>query len=182
MEMRERRETDREDRDCLRRLAAGHADALELLHDRHAPAAFRLALWTTRCREDAEDAVQSAFVRLASLGAELLRIRRPGVYLLAIVRNEAVRAARRRTREGARRVEADDLLAPEADPAREAERHTWAGRLDSLSDVQREVVLLHLFEGLSFREIGKVTGVATFTAASRYRLAIGRLRRGAEER
>ena len=46
--------------------------------------------------------------------------------------------------------------------------------------VQRIAVYLHCFAGLSFREVGKATGVPTFTAASRYRLAVRKLRRWTE--
>ncbi len=35
---------------------------------------------------------------------------------------------------------------------------------------QREVIVLHLMEGFSFREVGRLTGVSLFTAAARYRL------------
>jgi RNA polymerase sigma-70 factor (ECF subfamily) len=41
---------------------------------------------------------------------------------------------------------------------------------------QREVVLLRQFVCLSFREIAAVCGVSMFTAASRHRLAINKLR------
>ena len=50
-------------------------------------------------------------------------------------------------------------------------------RLAELPGEQREAVYLHLYQGLTFREVGKATGVSTHTAASRYRLALGRLRR-----
>ena len=48
--------------------------------------------------------------------------------------------------------------------------------LASLPVEQREVVVLHVVEGFSFREIGGLTGVSLFTAAARYRLAIGKLK------
>jgi RNA polymerase sigma-70 factor (ECF subfamily) len=48
--------------------------------------------------------------------------------------------------------------------------------LDDLPPLQREVVVLHLVEGFSFLEIGRLTGVSLFTAAARYRLARARLR------
>jgi DNA-directed RNA polymerase specialized sigma24 family protein len=51
-----------------------------------------------------------------------------------------------------------------------------ARALDALPSEQREVVTLHVVEGFSFREIGGLTGVSMFTAAARYRLAIGKLR------
>ena len=57
----------------------------------------------------------------------------------------------------------------------DADRATAA--LSQLPTAQREAVYLHHFAGLAFREIGRVTGVPTFTAASRYRLGIARLRR-----
>lgn len=49
-------------------------------------------------------------------------------------------------------------------------RTTW------IDGRRREAVLLHVVEGFSFREIGRQTGVSLFTAASRYRLAVRRLR------
>ncbi len=52
-----------------------------------------------------------------------------------------------------------------------------ARALDDLPAEQREVVVLHLVEGFSFREIGRLTGVSLFTAAGRYRLAVARLRK-----
>jgi RNA polymerase sigma factor (sigma-70 family) len=48
--------------------------------------------------------------------------------------------------------------------------------LDELPPLQREVIVLHLVEGFSFVEVGRLTGVSLFTAAGRYRLAIARLR------
>ena len=52
-----------------------------------------------------------------------------------------------------------------------------ARALDDLPTAQREVIVLHLIEGFSFREVGRLTGVSLFTAAARYRLAIRRLRK-----
>src|SRR5213592_4580157 len=63
------------DRMCLRRLAEGDADALEPIWEAHADRTFRHALWVTGRPEDAEDVVQTVFVRLAGLGADLLGIR-----------------------------------------------------------------------------------------------------------
>lgn len=66
-----------------------------------------------------------------------------------------------------------------------------AGRIDAervsalvaeLPAKQRDVIYLHHFAECSFAAIGDITGVSTFTAASRYRLGIGKLRRRLEER
>ena len=52
-----------------------------------------------------------------------------------------------------------------------------ARALEVLPVAEREAIVLHLTEGFSFREIGRMTGVSLFTAAGRYRQGIGRLRK-----
>jgi RNA polymerase sigma-70 factor (ECF subfamily) len=172
---------DPDDRECLRRLADGAVDALEPLYRRHSAAAFRHALWVLGRTEDAEDVVQAAFVRLAGLGADLLGIRRLPAYLGAIVHREAVALARRNAaRRGDVAVDGEALLAASLDPADEFERKDLGRRIALLSAEQREALVLRIWGEFSFREIGRMTGVPMFTAASRYRLAIGRLRSGLE--
>jgi len=166
------------DRESLRRLAEGDVGALETIWGSHGDRAFRHALWRTGRREDAEDVVQTVFTRLAGLGADLLGVRDLAAYLGTMVHREAVAVAKRRSlRQGHDAPEADALLAVAADPEQEADRRRVARLVAELPPQQREVVVLHLWEGLTFRQIGKATGVSTFTAASRYRLATSRLRR-----
>ncbi len=162
------------DRESLRRLAEGDVGALETIWASHGDRAFRHALWRTGRREDAEDVVHTVFARLAGLGADLLGVRDLTAYLGAMVHREALAVARKRQGHA---VEPDALLAGTASPEQEAERRRLARLVADLPAEQREVVVLHLWEGLTFRQIGKATGVSIFTAASRYRLATARLRR-----
>jgi RNA polymerase sigma-70 factor (ECF subfamily) len=164
----------RRDRHLLGLLAAGDSVALQELYDRHAGPLFRHALALTRQRSDAEDLVHVVFVKLATAGPPLLGVRQPSGYLHRML-HTAWMDAQRRAAAGSR-VAADA----------QRDRPTWVQPgemdldlvrgLDALSDVQREVVVLHLVDGYSFREIGGMTGVSLFTAAGRYRDALGRLR------
>jgi RNA polymerase sigma-70 factor (ECF subfamily) len=178
--MREQPGSDRDDRARLRRLASGETDALAELYDLHAERLHAHALWVLGSREDAEDAVQRVFVRLAGMGGSLLGIRRPAAYLFRMARREALQILRR----SAARAEkpfAGALVREEGSgPEERAEIAMIERKIGRLDPVQREVVYLHLYEGLTFREIGKLTGAPTFTAASRYRLALARLRRELE--
>lgn len=167
---------DRRDRELLGELAAGRREALGHLYDRHGPALFRHALALTRRRAEAEDLVQAVFVKLATTGAELLGVRTPASYLHRMVKTTWV-DAQRRTIVGERAVErgtAGDELAqwPDLDA-----RFDIGRALDELPPLQREVIVLHLVEGYSFLEVGRLTGVSLFTAAGRYRLAVARLRK-----
>jgi RNA polymerase sigma-70 factor (ECF subfamily) len=158
-------------------LAAGNASALEAVWEIASRRLYGLALWRTGCKEDARDVVQEVFVRLASRHVELGRVAQPDVWLLAVTHNAAIDAVRRKARRRTEPIEdAGHVAAPGADPGRTAAAASASLALAQLAPAQREAVLLHHVAGCSFREIGAITGVPAFTAASRCRLALARLR------
>jgi RNA polymerase sigma-70 factor (ECF subfamily) len=166
------------DRNCLRRLAEGDVGALESIWEAHGDRAFRHALWITGRREDAEDVVQSVFVRLAGRGAELLGVRELTSYLGAMVHREAIAVSKRRAAGGGSLpLDAEAPVSPLDDLGAGEDRRRILALVATLPVEQREVVVLHVWNELTFREIGRVTGVSTFTAASRYRLATAHIRR-----
>lgn len=159
-------------------LASGRTAALERLYDVAAGPLFGLALWRTRCREDAGDVVHEVFVRVAEQRDRLAGVANPRAWLLTVTHRAAVDLTRRRA---VRRAEPlDDVLLMEA-PAEDRERAVDARRasrlLLRLTPKQRDAVYLHHYAGCTFAEIGRITGVPTFTAASRYRLGMRALRR-----
>jgi RNA polymerase sigma-70 factor, ECF subfamily len=161
------------------RLAAGDGGALEALYERYGDELYGLALWSCGSPEDAADAVQETFVRLAQAGETLRRVERPRGYLFTICRRAALdrTPARRRVMEPLT-LEAAALLVEEAGPAEaRLDAATATRHLTALPAPQREAVYLRCFTDLSFAEIGETLGIPTFTAASRYRLGIERLRR-----
>jgi RNA polymerase sigma-70 factor (ECF subfamily) len=159
-------------------LAAGRMGALDDLYDLAAADVYRLALWRTGDVMDAEDVVQNVFVKVAEQGCRLARVRQPRRWLLTVARRCAVDCVRRRARCDADELrEAPYLVALSNDPGRSADARTVSRLVDRLPPPQREVVLLRLFADCTFAAIGRITRVPTFTAASRYRLAIARLRR-----
>ena len=157
------------------RVAGGDLDALGPIYDACAAELYALAHWRTGSAADASDCVQDVFVKLASRPSVVAGIRHPRRYLLAM----AHRAAVDRVRARRRAVALDDqpfLLAPAHDPGGVSDASRAVSALRELPAAQREAIYLHHFAELSFREVGRVTGVPTFTAASRYRLGIARLR------
>lgn len=167
---------DHRDASSLRRLVQGDRNALADLYDAHAGSLFRHGLALTRSRPDAEDLVQVVFLKLATTGAPLLAVRRPGNYLHRILRAAWIDAGRRPAAHLEERADLDaDCPAPDRGDITETAIDVTAA-LARLSAVQREIVNLHLVEGFSFREAGRIVGVSMFTAASRYRVALERLR------
>jgi RNA polymerase sigma-70 factor (ECF subfamily) len=135
-----------------------------------------LTAWNIlRCSALAEDAVHSAFVRLA-------RMRRPPrdpkLYAFRAVRNAAVDVAKMR---GRRREEPFVIDLPPENPLPDlvdAEAlAAISAALEELDDDAREVVELHLQAGLTHQETAKLLGEPLPTVASRYRRALEKLRR-----
>ena len=145
----------------------------------HGPALLLAARQWVVSQADAEDVVQEAFLRFWRARE---RATDPLAYLYACARRcalESHRGEKRRTRrEGAAaRPEAldnaDALFAPIEHDERRARIETV---LRLLPEPQREVLVMKVWGGLTFPQIGAAVGVSPDTAASRYRYALARLR------
>ncbi len=159
-------------------LAAGDVSALETVWEIASRRLYGLALWRTGCAEDARDVVQEVFVRLASRRHELGAVASPHVWLLAVAHHAAVDVARRRSRRRTGPLEdAAHVAAPAGEPERAVEASRLSLLLARLPAAQREAVSLRHVAGCSLREVAAITGVPLFTAASRCRLGLARLRR-----
>lgn len=139
---------------------------LEKVYDQFAAPLFRFLAGMMGSREDAADALQDLFLRLTQRG--LNGIDDLQAYLWAAARN-AARAVRPRrptpflsTRNGA--------------PADPHAREQVEAALSSLPPEQREIVILHVLEGLTLKEAAEFLSIPTDTAASRFRYAREKLR------
>jgi RNA polymerase sigma-70 factor (ECF subfamily) len=161
----------------LRACAERSPESLGALYDAAAGDLYALALWITRSPEDASDVVADVFVTVAEQGSALAGIRRGRAWLFTVVRRRALDVLRAHSRRRQEPMEAAGLLVADAsDPDRNLEAAELSAALHRLSDPQREVLYLHHFADCTFAEIGRIVGVSMFTAASRHRLALRRLR------
>lgn len=159
-------------------LADGSHMALEELYDLASAQLYGLALWRTGSPEDASDVVHEVFLRLAQQRNRLSAIRAPRSWLLTVTHRAAVDAARRRSRRQSQSLEECPFLeAAGADSDRTLDARRASLLLAGLPPAQRDVIYLHHFLGCTFAVIGDIVGVPTFTAASRYRLGLDKLRR-----
>ena len=127
---------------------------------------------------DAEDVVQNAFVRFWRSRSSA---RDPVPYLYKCARNEALQwrrsSRRRRARESAAARDAADrasMFDYSAETAEQVEIVEQA--LEQLPPKQREVLVLRIWEGLTFHQISAALDISSNTAASRYRYALAAMR------
>lgn len=167
---------DRRVKECTDRLAASGVEALGSLFDLTAQRLVRFATALTRHQQDAEDAVQAALTRLASQPHRLMGMERPWAYLLRMVRNEVLANARRQQHQKAAGSLADLVTRCPVDEAEREEsyRAVWVA-LRTLPPEQSEVVVLKIWEGMTFAQIGEVLDLSPHTAASRYQYAMSKL-------
>jgi RNA polymerase sigma-70 factor (ECF subfamily) len=161
---------------CAQRLADYGVPALSGLFDLTAQRLVRFATTITRNQHDAEDAVQAALVKVAARTDTLVRADRPWPYLLQMVRNEALAAARKQRR-WIRLADLTDLVTRRlVDQVEQEETHRaiWIA-LRKLPTEQAEVVVLKIWEELTFAQIAEILTIAPATAASRYRYALAKL-------
>jgi RNA polymerase sigma-70 factor, ECF subfamily len=159
-------------------LAAGDVDALDAIWEMAGGRLYAIALWRTGNEADARDVVQEVFVRLATRRHDLKNVSSPHLWLLTVAHRVAIDLTRRRTVRAAEPLESDKLVAgPGSDPHQATEAAQLSRALAQLPAPQREAVSLRHLNGHSFREIAAITGVPTFTAASRCRLGLARLRK-----
>jgi RNA polymerase sigma-70 factor (ECF subfamily) len=166
-------------RDLFRRLAAGEREALGDLYDAAAPLLFGIALLRTGSRAAAEEVVQEAFLRLATTRADLATVRRPRAYLATVARHAAADHMRRHPfPHPIAPAEAERLVEPRpSDPDTRLDLERLNCALHELSPPQREAIVLRYLHELPLRDVARATGVPLFTAASRCRLGLARLRR-----
>ncbi|MBP6963939.1 MAG: RNA polymerase sigma factor [Armatimonadetes bacterium] len=163
-----------------------HADretALEDAYDEYALSLYRYALSILGSADDAEDAVQEVFIRLARDRKLLRRARSVKAYLLTAARNSAYSILRaRRCRDWLTEDLRWDSHPPASGVAESVvQSNALREALAELPVEQREVLVLKAYEGLTFREIAQVSGASVSTVTSRYQYGIARLRRALGE-
>ncbi|HEX8240851.1 MAG TPA: RNA polymerase sigma factor [Allosphingosinicella sp.] len=178
------------DLDLARRLAARDPAAVRLITARNNQRLFRTAWSILKSRSEAEDAVQSAYLRAFAAAAEFEGRSSLSTWLTRIVINEALgrkRAAKRRLaaldggsvaildeyREKLMRGSMTTL--PDGALAREQMRRMLEEAIGRLPDAFRLVFVLREIEGLGVDEAAEALGIAAATVKTRHFRARRRL-------
>lgn len=158
---------------------AGDPDAFGVLVERYRDAYTRFAVRMLGNLEDADDALQAAFLRAYR---KLDRCRDPerfGAWLYQIVINECRTLCARRDRRERRLVRTDDWLehpVPADDGGDHALRAEIQRALQRLDAGQREAFVLKHVEELSYEEMAELTGLGESALKMRVKRACARLR------
>jgi RNA polymerase sigma-70 factor, ECF subfamily len=180
--------SDAPDEILVTQVARGNSAALEVLYDRYASRVMGLSLKILGDQALAEDILQETFWRVWQSAATFQSQLGPFTgWLFRIARNLAIDAYRRRSVRPQAFVGAngsdpilDETPDPDMDVAEQAQsilqNQQVRKALESLPYVQRQVIEMAYFNGMTRQEIAEATGEALGTIHTRARLALQKLR------
>lgn len=161
------------------RVLAGESGAYAILVARYRAQYGRYAVRMLGSREDAEEALQDAFVRAYRSLAKCDDPDRFGPWFFRILANRCRTAGTRRSRRERTFVH-DDFALLGASEEHPAERAAWreelARALQALDVDQREAFLLKHVEELGYDDMAVITGVGVSALKMRVKRACERLR------
>ena len=163
------------ERELIRKCKAGDARFYEPLVRAYEPSGLRLAVAMMGNAEDAQDALQEAFIKTYDT-LHRFDLRRPfGPWFFQILRNQC-RDMLRSRKAKFRLEEVDEFLEqrpadPERGPERAHQRSTaravlWQG-LERIGPDHREILVLKELEGFRYGEIAQILEIPEGTVASR---------------
>jgi RNA polymerase sigma-70 factor (ECF subfamily) len=180
--------------DLIRRFQSGQPRAFEALYDRFKDYVYRVAFFTTRNSNEAEDAVQETFLDVlrALPNYDVAGPARFETWLYRVTVNRCRSRMRRKHPPTADWDEIEERLEriPEPNPDHNPEQVAldreqavglWQA-VDTLSEEQRVIVLLRYQQGLSYGEIAEALSVSLGTVKSRLYYAHLKLKEQMESR
>jgi len=175
---------DRADAALVAATLNGDLNSYGVLVRRYQDTYFRFAVRMLGDREDADDALQSAFVRAFRALRDCREPARFGAWLYQIVINECRTLGSRRARRERRIVPAEGELerrGVEHPEGASADMQEIQHALDQLDADQREAFVLKHVEELSYEEMADLTGAGVSALKMRVKRACDRLRELLEE-
>lgn len=168
------------DEDLMRRTQEGDRQAYSLLYERYSGSVLSYLYRMLGNVEDVESIGQEVFLRAFRFAPTYRYPQKLSTWLFTITRNLAINHARRRKRSPVRNItelnlEGVDMSGDPFDVAAratdDAEKQEEIARvlkaLDDLPTDQKEVIVLGIFQDLSYAEMEDITGTKAVTLRSR---------------
>lgn len=164
----------------VKALKSGSREAFDSLYEQYKNMAFKTAYFITGSRQDAEDAVQDAFIKVWTGSSALRENSGFKAWMMRILTHDAYRMAKKRKRE----FPDDELVFKSENRTdisslehimRKEEAMQISAAIGRLPVKQRVVVVLYYYNLLSVKEIAGILGITTGTVKSRLYAARNRI-------
>jgi len=179
------RPTQTDDRELVRRIRDGDAEALRAIVERYQDRIFSLIYGIVRDRHEVEDVAQEVFLKVYTRIQAFDERSKFYTWLYRVAANAAKDHVKKRIRRPAVALEEDDVVpsagdSPVAHAAAAETRRLVREAIAALPLRYREVLTLRELEGLSYNEIAGVLQISIGTVESRLHRARAKLKRRME--
>jgi RNA polymerase sigma-70 factor (ECF subfamily) len=169
---------------CLISLAENKLEAMDRLYETISKDVYAFAISKVRDKFDAEDITQDTFIRVYENAKLYTPIGKPLAWIFTIETNVINRYFNLKNRNN--NIEDESILeqvedSSNIDESKEIKNDYLRKLLLNLSEIEREIISLHLVSDLKFREIAKLLNKPLSTILSKYNRAIKKLKQIVKE-
>ncbi len=164
--------------DCLSRIALSKdKGALEELYRKTYTSVYSFALSILKNTHDAQDAAHDCYLIIFSSAESYVSHKKPLAWILTVTKNLCLKKLRERAKDTY--VTENELeMYPDKMSAVTAEDKIIISEcLNTLSDSERQIIVLHAVAGMKHREIAELTGLPVSTVLSKYSRALKKLKK-----
>lgn len=168
------------DDSLLQRIAAGDREAFHDLYDLASRSVYGFALSITQNIHDAEDVLQETFLKVYARAGEYTAQGKPMAWILTIARNLALTRLRSRGKDLALDDSRDTI--PDFSMVENTEQRLVLETLFGvLSTEEKEILVMHVANGLKHREVAAVLELPLNTVLSKYHRAMKKMKAAVEK-
>jgi RNA polymerase sigma factor (sigma-70 family) len=162
-----------EDQHLLRRMRHGELDALRRIYEKYRDDLLTVAVSVLCDIHAAEDCLHDVFVSFAQASGDLRIQRSLKGYLIRCMINRARNLLKKGPRQSIFQLEESDLPTTASNPVGQLMGNEESTRvfqaLAKLPEEQHEVVAMHFYGEMKFKEIARFLDISINTVQSRYR-------------
>ncbi|MDY2700577.1 MAG: RNA polymerase sigma factor [Lachnospiraceae bacterium] len=166
---------------CLSKIAAGNRDSLAELYNHTKTSVYSFALSVLKNTQDAEDVLHDCYLAVYSAAASYHSSGKPLAWILTITRNLCLQRLRSQQRTAYLSEEEWLNLTEGANVVSTEDRLILRECLYTLTDEERQVIVLHAVSGFRHREIAQLLELPLSTVLSKYNRAVKKLRKRLRE-
>ena len=169
---------------CLISLAENKLEVMDRLYETISKDVYAFAISKVRDKFDADDITQDTFIRVYENAKLYTPIGKPLAWIFTIETNVINRYFNLKNRNN--NIEDESILeqvedSSNIDESKETKNDYLRKLLLNLSELEREIISLHLVSDLKFREIAKLLNKPLSTILSKYNRAIKKLKQIVKE-
>jgi len=158
-------------------IVSGDEEAFDLVWKEYGKMLFGMMLSMLCSYHDAEECLQNVFMKMAKNRSGVTGAKNMSGYIYTIARNETLDFLRKRRRIPEPTDPAEFWLVPAEEASRGGEEAVLVSRaLAELPEEQRTVIVMKIYQDMTFDDIARAMEISPNTAASRYRYGMEKLK------